>query len=257
MARVLLALVSVAFVAQTLAAPHHRRAVSSIACSESNIAADTGIFAALNTFASIKSSSDPNLLAAEGSLTAADNANRQISTSLQRLDAPPSSADAFAQVVSGLQASLASLAKVQSDDSIKAAVASANTSMTAALDAAQKQAADPKCQPVVFVAPPPISGAPLYSMVSGPVPPPTTGIPGSGTTGVPNFVSGSKAVPTTTLRTRPSFASFAAPEATALSAAALANDAVVGSTKSNGAMTVNPSVSLAGAIALGAIISFL
>ncbi|KAJ7869953.1 hypothetical protein B0H14DRAFT_2726830 [Mycena olivaceomarginata] len=243
MARILLALVSVAFVAQTLAAPHHRRAVSSIACSELNIAADTGIFAALNTFASIKSSSDPNLLAAEGSLTAADNANRQISTSLQRLDAAPSPADAFAQVVSGLQASLASLAKVQSDDSIKAAVASANTSVTAALDAAQKQAADPKCQPVVFVAPPPISGAPLYSMV--------------GTTGIPNFVSGSKAVPTTTLRTRPSFASFAAPEATALSAAPPANDAVVGSTKSNGASAVTLSVSMAGAIALWAIISFL
>ncbi|KAJ7016613.1 hypothetical protein C8F04DRAFT_1341837 [Mycena alexandri] len=244
MARVLLALVSVALVAQTLAAPHHRRALPDLDCGEFGIQADSGISTALNAFASIKSSSDPNLLAAKGSLTAADSANRQFSTSLQRLDA---------QVLSGLQASLASLAKVQPDDSIKAAVALANTTMTAALDAAQKQAADPQCQPVAFVAPPPTSGPNLYSMVSGPVPPSTTGIPGSGTAGVPNL---SKAVPTTTLRTGPSFTSSTAPEATSLPAAAPANDAVVGSTKSNGAMSVTPYVSMAGAIALGAIISF-
>ncbi|KAJ7046398.1 hypothetical protein C8F04DRAFT_1387929 [Mycena alexandri] len=231
MARVLLALVSVALVAQTLAAPHHRRALPDLDCGEFGIQADSGISTALNAFASIKSSGQRE-------------PNRQFSTSLQRLDA---------QVLSGLQASLASLAKVQPDDSIKAAVALANTTMTAALDAAQKQAADPQCQSVAFVAPPPTSGPNLYSMVSGPVPPSTTGIPGSGTAGVPNL---SKAVPTTTLRTGPSFTSSTAPEATSLPAAAPANDAVVGSTKSNGAMSVTPYVSMAGAIALGAIISF-
>ncbi|KAJ6612965.1 hypothetical protein B0H10DRAFT_2222627 [Mycena sp. CBHHK59/15] len=113
MAPVLFALISVVCVLQTLAAPLQSRAVSSINCSEFNIAADTAIFSALNSFASIKASSDPNVLAAEGSLTAADNANSQIGDSLLRLDAPPPPADALPRVVSGLVVSLASLAKVQ------------------------------------------------------------------------------------------------------------------------------------------------
>ncbi|KAJ6582387.1 hypothetical protein B0H19DRAFT_1061803 [Mycena capillaripes] len=248
MARVLLAFVSIVCVLQTLAAPAplQPRAVSNIACSQFNLAADSAIFKALNTFTSIKSSSDPNLLAAEGSLTAADNANRQISDSYLNLDAAPPPADALGRVVSGLQASLASLAKVQPDDSTKAAVASANTSMTTALDAAQKQVAAGNCQPVVFVAPPPIPGAPIYSMVS---------------------VSVKEAPATTTLRTRPSFASFAAPEASsttieatspATATVAPANDAVLAGSNGgnvNGAMTLAPSVSV-GAMVLVAVISF-
>ncbi|KAJ6548733.1 hypothetical protein B0H19DRAFT_1161848 [Mycena capillaripes] len=245
MARVILALVSVVCVLQTLAAPLQPRAVSNIACSGFTQATDSAIFKALNTFASIKSSSDPNLLAAEGFLTAADNANRQISDSLSNLGAAPPPADVFGRVVAGLQASLASLAKVQPDDSIKTAVASANTLITTALNEAQK-AADPKCQPIVFVAPPSKPGAPLYSMVS---------------------VSVQKAPVTTTLRTRPSFASFVAPEASSTTTEANspatatvtpANNAVLAGSdggNANGGMTLAPSMSV-GAIVLVAVISF-
>jgi hypothetical protein len=99
----------------------------------STLATDSAIFKALESFASIKGrwvvqpriktssiltvqsqcSSDPNLLAAEGSLTAADNANTQIKNNFLALDAPPLPADALDGVVSGLSASLTSLGKVQ------------------------------------------------------------------------------------------------------------------------------------------------
>ncbi|KAJ6619343.1 hypothetical protein B0H10DRAFT_2026368 [Mycena sp. CBHHK59/15] len=186
MAPVLFALVSVVCVLQTLAAPLQSRAVSSINCSEFNIAADTAIFSALNSFASIKA----------------------------RLD-----------------------------DSTKAALTSATKSMNTALDAAQKAVAG-KCKPTVYVAPSTTPGGSFYSMASISEPP----------------------APTTTLRTRPSFGSFAAPQASSTSSAiattgavAPENAAVVTGSdggNANGAMSLAPSMSLASAISLVAIISF-
>ncbi|KAJ6605458.1 hypothetical protein DFH09DRAFT_1121409 [Mycena vulgaris] len=246
MARMLFALISVVCVLQTLAAPHMPRASWPIDCSMSTLATDSAIFKALESFASIKSSSDPNLLAAEGSLTAADNANTQIKNNFLTLDAPPLPVDALDGVVSGLTASLASLGKVQLaslDDTTKSALTSATTSMNTALDAVQKSVAA-KCQLTVFVAPSTTPTVNLYSMKS---------------------VSQRPAA-TTTLRTRPSFASFAAPEASSTSAAIATagtvtpeNAAVVaGSNESkvNGARSLASSMSLSGAISVVAILSF-
>ncbi|KAJ7771329.1 hypothetical protein DFH07DRAFT_768301 [Mycena maculata] len=88
----------------------------------------------------------------------------------------------------------------------------------------------------------------------------------SATTGVPNSVSGSKAVPTTTLRTRPSFASFAAPDASSMTTVATSlttssvvpenNAVLVGNApKSNGAFTSAPFMSVISPVFLLATIS--
>ncbi|KAJ7491854.1 hypothetical protein B0H11DRAFT_992197 [Mycena galericulata] len=235
MAPVLFALVSVVCVLQTLAAPLQSRAVSSIDCGEFNIAADTAISSALNSFASISANSDPNVLAAEGSLTAANNANRQIGDSLLTLDAPPPPSDALSSVVSGLTASAASLAKVEVaslDDSTKAALTSATGSINTALGAAQKALAA-NCGPTVFVAPSTTPGGNFYSMVSISEPP----------------------AQTTALRTEPSFASVASPQASTTSVAP-ENAVVATGGNANGAMSLVPSMSLASAISLVAIICF-
>ncbi|KAF7365896.1 hypothetical protein MVEN_00464600 [Mycena venus] len=246
MARMLFALISAICVLQTLAVPHAPRATWPLDCSMSTFATDSAIFKALESFASINGSSDPNLLAAEGSLTAADNANTQIKNNFLALDAPPLPADALDGVVSGLKASLASLGKVQLaslDDTTKSALTSATNSINTALDAAQKSVAA-KCQLTAFVAPSTTPTVNLYSMKS---------------------VSQRPAA-TTALKIRPSFASFAAPEASSPSSAiatagvvAPENAAVVtggNGGKDNGARPLASSMSLAGAISVMVILCF-
>ncbi|KAF7356102.1 hypothetical protein MVEN_00940200 [Mycena venus] len=153
MARLIFALVSLVCMFQTLAAPLQSRAVTSKECSSFNVQASIGIDAARTSLGSINTGNDignaRNLLEAQLSLLDANNGTTQIADSLL-VNAPPAPADANARIVSGLQASLASLSHVVLivDNSTKAAVAAANASMTTALESAQ-QAVAANCQTTV------------------------------------------------------------------------------------------------------------
>ncbi|KAJ6471841.1 hypothetical protein DFH09DRAFT_1294097 [Mycena vulgaris] len=144
MARILFALMALACMFNTLAAPV-RRAVISSKCNTVNVGAIVGIDDARLKLGAINTGNDignaRNILEAQLSLLDANNGTTQIADSLL-VGAPPAPADANTRIVAGLQAAQASLNKVfEFDNTTKAAVAAANASIASALTSAQQAVA--------------------------------------------------------------------------------------------------------------------
>ncbi|KAJ7289434.1 hypothetical protein C8J57DRAFT_1493870 [Mycena rebaudengoi] len=142
MAPIMFALLSLACIFQTLAAPVDRRAVSSPQCNGGNVDAIIAINAARNTLGAIDTSKDignaRNILTAQLSLLDANNGATQIADSLLT-GAPPAPADAQARIVSGLQGAQDALNKTFSfDANVTAAVQAASASIAKGLPRAQE-----------------------------------------------------------------------------------------------------------------------
>ncbi|KAJ7103819.1 hypothetical protein C8R44DRAFT_988010 [Mycena epipterygia] len=145
MARIFFTLVSLVCMFQALAAPLHRRAVTSPDCGKANVVSSEGIDAARNSLGPINTANDIGnarlLLQAQLSLLDANNGTTQIADSLL-FGAPPAPADANTRIVAGLQAAQDSLNRVFAfDNATIAAVQAANSSISTALVSAQQAVA--------------------------------------------------------------------------------------------------------------------
>ncbi|KAF8173523.1 hypothetical protein K438DRAFT_2023422 [Mycena galopus ATCC 62051] len=150
MASAIFMLVAVLSVFQALAAPLRSRAVTSKQCSSFNVQASGSIDEARISLGSINTGNDignaRNILEAQLSLLDANTGVTQIADSLLT-SAPPAPANSSAVIVAGLQAAQGSLNQIffLADNSSVAAVASANASISTALENAQ-QAVAANCQ---------------------------------------------------------------------------------------------------------------
>ncbi|KAJ7167170.1 hypothetical protein C8R43DRAFT_1103764 [Mycena crocata] len=147
MARIFFALMTVICMFHTLAAPLHRRAVTSKECEDANTASNIGITNAKDALEPINIANelfDRPLLQTLISLLDAQNGTSQIALALLN-GGKPAPADAPARILAGLQAAQGSLGGFLTDqNSTKVAVATANAQIEKAVAAAQK-AVDLKC----------------------------------------------------------------------------------------------------------------
>ncbi|KAJ6590240.1 hypothetical protein B0H10DRAFT_1961174 [Mycena sp. CBHHK59/15] len=145
MARIIFALMSLACIFHTLAAPLDRRAVTSAACNSANVAAFAAIESARTALGAINTSDDIStarpFLEAQLSLLDAINGTTAIADSLLK-GAQPAPANSFEVTVSGLQAAQDSLNKIFSfNPNITAVVQKVNATIATGLASAQQAVA--------------------------------------------------------------------------------------------------------------------